>query len=298
MPAERRPGMDHGWYRYEPLPSRPPLPLPGGARLALWVVLHLEHWELAAPEGAHTAPGVHGHWGRTFPDCRTYSHREYGNRIGFFRVLDVLDRHGIRATVAANAAACERYPELVDACRARGYEFAGSGTHATRMITSLLSEPEERAVIASVLDTIERTTGTRPVGWIGQDHGESARTPGLLDDAGLRYVADWPNDEQPYRMTTERGLVSLPRQPEWDDVQLLWLRQQPSPAYPRWVGAAFDRLWQEGAERPRTFEISVHPWLLGQAHRIRYLDEALAAARSREAVWHATGAQIAELVET
>ena len=292
--AERRtPGMDHGHYRFEPMPARPSLRWPDGARVAFWVLLHLEYWELDPPPGAVRDPRLDGEMGSYFPDYRNYSQREYGHRVGIFRVLDVLDRLGLAATVAANAAALERYPYLVEACRRRGWEFAAHGTHATRMITSRMGEAEERAVIAEAIAAVEGATGRRPAGWLGQDYGESPRTPRLLAEAGLAYVMDWPNDDQPYRMTTEPPLVAVPTHPEWDDVQALWLRRVPMPRYPDLISDAFETLYAEGAASGRLFEVGIHPWLLGQAHRIRYLDEALGRIATRPGVWRTTAGEIA-----
>lgn len=293
MPGERRRGMDHTLYGYVPIVDRPALRWPGGAHVALWVVVHLEYWELDPPSGAHRPPGIHGHWGTYFPDYRTHSHREYGNRIGIFRLMEVLDRYGIRATVAANAAVCDRYPFLVQECVRRGWEVMAHGTHATRMLTSRTTEAEERAVIRASVEAVERAAGRRPRGWLGQDFGESDRTPRLVAEAGLEYLSDWANDEQPYPMTVGKPLVSIPYQAEWDDVQLLWLRQLATPRYATIVQEAFERLHADGARSGRVLGLGVHAWLLGQAHRIRYLDEALARISRRDGVWKATGAEIA-----
>ncbi len=293
--AERRgPGMDHGHYAYSALPERPPLRWPEGARVAFWIALYLEYWELDPPSGSVRDPRFAGEFGSFDPDYRSYSQREYGNRVGIFRVLEVLDRHGLRATVAANAAALERYPYLVEACRSRGWEFAAHGSHASRMISSRMNEADERAHIEGALAAVEGATGRRPAGWIGQDYGESAVTPALLAEAGLDYVADWPNDDQPYLMSGARPLVSIPNQAEWDDVQLLWLRRVAMPRYPQLVAEAFDTLYEEGASSGRIFGLGIHPWVLGQAHRIRYLDEALTRIAGRDHVWQASAAEIAE----
>ncbi len=293
MHERRGPGMDHPHYPFSAAPARPVLHWPDAARVALWVVIHLEHWEIDAPPDAVRDRRLDGELGSYYPDYLNFSRREYGNRVGVFRVLDVLDRHRIKATVAANAAACQRYPRLVDAFAQRGYEFAAGGTHAMRMITSLMPEHEERATIASAIEAIRVATGCRPRGWIGQDYGESTRTPRLLAEAGLEYVGDWPNDDQPYRMTVGRPLVSLPCQAEWDDIQMLKLRRMPQPRYPELVEAAFRTLHQEGAGSGRTFCLSIHPWILGQPHRIRYLDEALERIAAFGAVWQATAGDIA-----
>lgn len=254
-------------------------------------MLHIEHWELQAPADAHRDPRFSGEYGSFNPDYGTWGQREYGNRVGVFRVLDALDRHGIRASVALNSSAAERYPQLVRECSARGYEFLGHGSHANRMLTSGMSEDEERTFISDALDTLERVTGVRPRGWLGQDYGESQRTPALLAAAGLDYVADWPNDDQPYPMNAGKPLISLPAQPEWDDVQLLWLRRIAMNCYPDIVDDAFETLYGEGG---RVFCLGLHPWMIGQAHRVKYLRTALQRIFTRTHVWQATAGEIVD----
>lgn len=283
-------GMDNPWYDYSPFPLRPKLPWPRNARVASFVLLHLEYWELIPDETSFKDPRYVGEYGSFVPDYRTWTQREYGNRVGIFRVLDVLDRYQIRAGVAVNALAAERYPFLIEQFKKRKYEFIAHGHSANRMITSKMSEADEKAEIAASLAAIEKAAGVRPTGWLGQDYGESQRTPGLLADAGLDYVLDWPNDDQPYAMKASRKFVSLPNQPEWDDVQQLWLRRIPTPRYPDIVGEAFELLHHEGGQ---VFNLSIHPWLMGMAHRIKYLDEALRRIDRFGNIWQTTPGEVA-----
>jgi peptidoglycan/xylan/chitin deacetylase (PgdA/CDA1 family) len=287
-------GYDHDHFDYSPLPRRSPLAWPGGARIAFSVYLYLEYLELDPPAGTVRDPRYGGALGSYFPDYLNYSHREYGNRVGVFRVLDALNRHGLKATVAANAMLAERYPELVETCVRRGHEIAAHGTAATRMITSAMSEDEERRTIAHALDAVEQASGSRPVGWFGQDFGESPRTPSLLAEAGLSYVADWPNDDQPYAMKVGRPLVSMPNQAEWDDSQAMAVRRVSPPRWRDIVCEAFDYLHAEASPSGSVFTLGLHPWLAGQAHRIRYLDEALARMAGYGEVWQATAAEVAD----
>ena len=208
--------------------------------------------------------------------------------------MDVLDRHGVKVTVAANSEAVRRHPTLVAEFKKRGYEFAAHGSHATRMITSRMSADEERHFIHESRDIVAAATGHLPRGWIGQDFGETPRTPELVAEAGFDYIGDWPNDDQPYRMTTPTPLLSLPVHCDLDDAQLLWLRQVDTHRYPGYVRDAADRLCAEGRETGRMLTLGIHPWLFGMAHRIRYLDEALGALARRDDVWSATGAEIAD----
>ena len=294
MPAELKRGMDHDLYAFSPIGERPALSWPGGSPVALWVVLYLDYWELSTPEGSHRAPDTQGMWGHVFPDLRTWSYRLHGERIGVFRILDVLSRHGIHATIAAGAEICQRHPALVAECAERGHEIAAHGTHATRMITSRMSEDEERRFISESVDAVTKASGVRPRGWFGQDQGESTRTPRLVAESGLNYLADWPNDDQPYWMTLERPLVSLPLQTELDDMQLLWMRQRPTWSYPAAVEAAASRLATEGAAsgRARTLGLGLRSWLFGRPHRIRYLDQTLETLMRRSDVWQASAGSI------
>ncbi len=292
------PGMDHRHYSYSALPDREPLRWPGGERLAFWVLLYLEYWELEAPEDARSDPRFQGEYGSFSPDYRSFTQREYGNRVGMFRVLDLLDRYQLKVSVAANAEAVERYPQIVEACLARGYEFVAHGTHQNRMITSDLDEAEESELIETATASIERATGSRPAGWLSPDSGESTRTPQLLADAGYDYLLDWPNDDQPYMMTTDPGLVSIPYQMEWDDVVALWLRKVPNSRYPDIVGEAFQGLHEEGATTGMLFGLPLHPWVIGQAHRIKYLAQALADITAYDQVWQATAGEVAAYYRT
>jgi allantoinase len=284
-------GMDNPWYDYSPFPKRPALTWPKGARIAFCVVLHLEYWQLVPDESSHRDPRHVGEFGSFSPEYRTWTQREHGNRIGIFRVLEVLDRYQIRAGVAVNALAAERYPYLVEQFRKRKYEFIAHGTSANRMITSKMSEAEEKKEIAESISAIEKASGEKPTGWLGQDYGESHRTPKLLGDAGLDYVLDWPNDDQPYPMKVGKKFVALPNNPEWDDVQQLVMRRIPTTRYPDLVAEAFELLHSEGGQ---VLSLQVHPQVMGLAHRIKYLDEALRRIERFDHVWQATPGEIAK----
>ena len=147
-PPPLKPGMDNPWYDYAPFPQRPKLTWPRNARVGWFVLLHLEYWELIPDEKSHRDPRFVGEFGSFVPDYRTWTQREYGNRTGIFRVLDVLDRYQVRAGVAVNALAAERYPYLIEQFKKRKYEFIAHGHSANRMITSKMSEAEEKAEIA------------------------------------------------------------------------------------------------------------------------------------------------------
>jgi peptidoglycan/xylan/chitin deacetylase (PgdA/CDA1 family) len=291
MPHE---GMDHALYRFSALPERAPLRWPGGT-LAGTVFLYLEHWELLPADGTIRDPRFRDAFGDFRPDYRTYTWREYGNRIGIFRLLDVLDRTRLKVTVAANAGACDRYPYLVDELLKRGYEFAAHGSHATRMLTSRMSEAEERDLIVASIERVSRASGNPCVGWIGQDYAESERTPFLLAEAGLTYLADWPNDDLPYLMAGGR-IISLPNQSELDDVQLMWHRRVLAPRYAEIVTEAATELAAEArrTNAGRFMGLHLHPWLAGMPHRFPHVARTIEAFAVIEGLWSATAAEVAQ----
>lgn len=272
--------------------ERPAITWPGDARIAFWIKMAIETRSSEAPaEGRWKDPRHAAVTGPFQPDHRAFAQHEYGARIGVFRVLDRLERHGLRATAAVNSISARRYPDLMTQLARRGDEIVGHGRIATEMATSQMSEAEERAEIRESLDVLESVTGLRPRGWMGQDYGESARTPMLLDEAGLDYVGDWPDDDQPWLLDTPRRLVSVPAQQAWDDLEQLWFRSIPMPVWRDSLIEAFDVLAEEGG---RSFCLTLHPWLIGMPHRIRYLSEALEEISARPGVWRATGAEIAD----
>ena len=295
MPAERRPGMDHEHYEWSPINRRGAFRWPNGARIALCVVVTLEKMEWEAPPGSFTTPLAGGLGDRPFPDYARVSHREYGHRVGIFRLLDVLEKHGIPATVAMDAMTAEANPYLVDHCRQRGAEIIGHGISASRMITGRMTEEDEEEYVHSSVETLRQATGAVPKGWLGPEYGESERTPGILARAGVNYVCDWVNDEQPYRLPTAHGDVcALPLLWELDDVNALWDRRLPVDRYARLLQESFDGLYEGSRESGLLMAFNLHPWLTGQPFRVGFLDQALGHMVRRQGVWAATGSQIAE----
>ena len=302
MPVDRtyafpdpRPGMDHDHYGWTPLnATRPVLRWPGEARVALCVIVTLEHAEWKRPPESFQIANLPGGYGQgPFPDVTAWSHREYGHRVGIFRVLDVLEKHGIKPTIALDALTAEHYPFLVRHCLTRGCEFIAHGISVNRMITSRMAEDEERAYIHASIDAVTRATGKRPPGWLGPESGESARTPQLLAEAGIRYVCDWVNDEQPYRMKVSKGeLHALPLSMPLDDINALWDRRIDIDQYGDMIRESFETLHRDGTVNARLLALNLHPWLIGQPFRIGSLDAALGHIVRHGGVWAATGSEI------
>ena len=225
-------GYDHAHYDWDPLHRRTPLVWPDNKQIAVSAHVYLEYMELDPPEDAIADARFAGALGSYFPDFQNYSRREFGNRVGIFRVLEILERYGLQVTICANAMAAKRYPYLIEHCRKAGHRFVAHGWSLNRMITSKMSEAEERQHIADCLGSLETALGEKPRGWAGQDYNESAETPNLLAEAGLDFVLDWPNDVEPYYMRTDSPLVWVPNQSEWDDGQLFAVRQVDTWRYP------------------------------------------------------------------
>ena len=302
MPAKREYGMDQDFYPWSPIVTRPALRWPGAARVALAVIVNLEHWDWEVPPGTPVAVspmgGSEGLWSGNqpqFPDIGGWGNHEYGNRVGVFRILDLLDKYGITPTLALDKAVADHYPVLVAEGRKRGAEFIAHGLSRRRLIHIGMSEDEERAYIRASIEAVERATGRRPVGWSGPDFQETPNTPNLLAEAGIRYVCDWGNDEQPYRMTPETGelyslgvnaylddnYIHLHGRRTIDETNLLWRD---------W----FDGLYADGATSGRLMVLHLHPWIMGQPWRIRHLDEVLGHICAHAGVWKATGAEIVD----
>ena len=274
--------MDHLIYPYSALPRRAAQGRPKDAGLSAFVVLFLEHWDLQPPPGSLRDPRMVGEFGSFTPDYRSWSQREYGLRVGIFRVIDALRTAGIRPVIAANALALERLPGLVAQFQDWGCDWLAHGLAATRMMHSNMPLDEQRQHIAASIAALAHATGVQPLGWLSQDWGTTPDTPQLLAEAGIRYTLDWCNDDQPYALTTTPSLLSVPLSAEWDDVQCQWLRQVSPRDHADLALTAFDRLHRECAmhQRAAVFGLGLHPWLSGMPSRIAALRSLLARLRA------------------
>ena len=300
MPAQRRFGMDHEHYDWSPISTRDVLRWPNDAQLALVAIVNLEHMEWSAPQGSYQPANLAGgSTARPFPDYARISHREYGHRVGIFRVLDVLQKYNIKPTLAVDALTAKHYPYLMDYCIKRDCEFVAHGISVSQMITSNMSVDEELEYIRESMSSIKRVTGTDPLGWFGPEYGESERTPQLLAKSNIRYVCDWANDEQPYPLKSPEGeLTALPVMIELDDVIAMAHRRVNVDRYADMLTESFEVLYENGADNGRLMVLNLHPWLIGQPFRINYLDEALSKIVNKPRVWTATGSEITSWYQT
>jgi peptidoglycan/xylan/chitin deacetylase (PgdA/CDA1 family) len=275
----------YGPFPYSPIIKRPRLEWPNGARVALWVIPNIEFFSLE-----DRIPGAGGSAG---PDIPNWSLRDYGNRIGVFRLMKVLDRHGIRATVALNSKLCAMHPEIMQEGDKRGWEWMGHNETNSVRLNEVPSEEEER-IIKNTFATIEQATGTRPSGWLGTGLQETWHTLEHLADQGCEYVCDWVNDDQPYTMTLEGGrrIVSISYSYEINDKPAFEKKMVTADGFGDMIRRQFDVLYQEGAESGRVMAICLHPYIIGQPHRIGALDAALEYICGHKDVWLATGREI------
>ena len=294
MPAERQRGMDHPHYDWSPLPGRPAVQWPGGAPVALAVILLVEHVEFQTPEGTTQVYLPGGVAGSLFPrpNLPFFAHREYGHRIGIFRLLDALRERSVPATIAIDVMAAERYPFLVESGKEYGAEFIAHGISASQVVTSNFSEDTERAYLCASRDRFEAAIGQAPAGWLGPEQSESERTPQLLDELGFDYVCDWPNDEQPYLMSTPSKLVAVPTSYFLDDAFVVWGKPTPPATYVNLVERAFVTLATDGRASGRTLVLVIRPWLSGQPYRISAFEDAITRIVTSGDAWAATTSQI------
>jgi peptidoglycan/xylan/chitin deacetylase (PgdA/CDA1 family) len=220
--------------------------------------------------------------------------REYGSRVGVFRLIETLARHGVRATLAIDAHTALHRRPIARECLRHGWDIAAHGWTATQVISSQMSDEEERLYVRSALDAIERGTGVRPTGWHGAEYGESLRTPALLAEHGITHLLDWPNDEQPLTMHTAAGeLVSIPMSADLDDVFAHWQRKLTMKRWMQSVMDAVDTLADDGRASGRVLVLNLHPWLSGQPYRTTYVDELLTALKLRNDIWWTSPSGIA-----
>jgi allantoinase len=286
---------DHSYYRREPITKRKTLRWPNDALAAVAVVVCAEYYEMRPPLEAFIPPNAPGGFGRgPYPDFRNYSARAYGNRVGIFRIFEALDRYGLRATVALDALTAVHCPQLLPHITRRGLEVVAHGQSVTRTISSQMSITEEREYIRSTLATLEQATGTMPSGWHGPEYGESAQTPAILAELGLRYVLDWPNDEQPVAMTTPNGsIVSIPMLIDFDDVYALFHRKITAARWQRAIQEGVEQIVMDSAHGGRLLVVNLHPWLTGHPSRIGYVEAIFEFLTRHERLWLATTGDIA-----
>jgi allantoinase len=284
-----KPGA-YGPFPYSPIIRRKRLEWPGDARIALWVIPNIEFFALD-----ERVPVSAGGTGGKLPDVPSWSVRDYGNRIGVFRLMEVLDRYGVRGTVALNSNLCARHPEIIEEGRKRRWEWMGHNETNTTRLNEVPAEDEVR-IIRGACAELKRATGERPKGWLGSGLQETWATLDLLVENGIDYVCDWVNDDQPYVMSLDdgRSIVSVPYSHDINDKPAYERMFLTAPEFKDMICRQFDTLYREGADSGRVMAIALHPYLTGTPHRIGALDAALDYICRHDGVWRTTGSEICQ----
>lgn len=288
---KRRYGMDHDRYEWSMLTDRKPVVWPNGAKLAVWVQVALQFYPLN-PQGKPVK--VPGGMTMPYPDLRHFSLRDYGNRVGLYRMLAALDRFKVKPTFALNAELAERVPYLVERIRARGDEVIGHSWNMDSAHAGGLAEADEKALIARSLETLRRLTGQKVRGWVSPGRFNSPQTPDLLREHGIEYFCDWVNDDMPYRFHTRSGdLWAMPLPTEIEDRFLIFENFHSEQSYAEQCIDAAKMLHAEAqTQGGRMLGLAVHPWVLGQPHRIKYFERVLAEITALPGVWCAGAGEI------
>lgn len=292
MPAHR-PLVSHQRFDYEPIHQRSLKAWPGSKRLAVYLGFNLEHFAFGEGLGARLAPAALGG-----PDVLNYAWREYGNRVGAWRCLELFEQLKLPAGVILNTALYDHCPDLVAAFAKRGDELIGHG-HTNAESQGGLPPDDEFALIESCTRRIERESGQRPTGWLSPWIAESAATPDLLARAGYRYTLNWCHDDQPTMMRTAHGdLCAVPYPQELNDIPMIVARQMTGPDFADMIVDQFDEMLEQSAQQPLVMGIALHPYLVGQPHRLRHLRRALAhiVKEGERDVWWTTPGRICEAV--
>jgi allantoinase len=272
---------------YSPISARKKLMLPGGARLALWVIVNVEEWDIneTMPRTVLTPPAG----GSPMPDIPNWAWHEYGNRVGFWRMLEVFDDLRVPAVLAINGSAIARYTAIVDAAKERNWEFIGHGFSQKNM----QKVADEAADIARTSAAIREATGKNPRGWLGPGLTETWNTPDLLAEAGYDYVCDWVLDDQPVELKTRgKPIVNLPYTQECNDVAMMLIQHHKACEYRDRACDQFDQLYFDARDSARVMALVVHPYIMGVPHRFNYLRDTLVHIKQSSGVLFWTGEQI------
>lgn len=281
---------DPGYYDYWPYQNRPKIRWPNGARVAFWVAPNIEFYELNPPRNPQRAA-----WPQPAPAVPGYSIRDYGNRVGHVRQMELLDKYGIRGSISLSAALCEHHPEIIAMCRERDWEFFSHGIYNTRY-TYGMSEAQEREMILDAMETIEKHAGKKPAGYLAPALSHSEVTVDLFAELGGIYSCDLFHDDQPTPVKTRGGqrFVSVPYSLEMNDTIAFAVNKMEPRRYGSMLRDCFDRLYEEGVESGTVMCIPTHNYQISTPHRIKAFEEALEYITGHSDVWVTTGREIAE----
>jgi len=277
------------YYDYVPIVDRKPMELPGGARIAVIPYVNVEHF----PEhlrGTALVPGT----ANLVPDVLNYGWRDYGNRVGLWRIMEIMDAHCMRGTVCLNADAIIEYPRIIEEGEKRKWAWMGHGmNNSPASFLSNIDEEQERKLVGEVLSTMEKALGRKTKGWIGPFLSETPNTPNILADMGVEYLCDFTCDDQPFKFNTRTGsLIGMPYSLELNDVPAFLDLGQSASTFGDMIVDQFDVLYAEGETNPRFMPIVVHSFLAGQPFRAKHLKRAFDYIAGHDKIWFTTGDEI------
>lgn len=284
-------------YPFEPIATRRRMVWPRGAHVAVIVTVALECWDLHPAPGSYGGPQVlpipipPG-----IPDFPNYTWREYGHRVGIWRVFDVLDRHGIKASCPINTEYVRRFPSVIAAAQKRGWEFVAHSALQSDVLSRFADDrPAEEKFLAGVFRDYAALLGERPRGWISPAFSQSPNTLSIVAGLGIRWFSDFGNDDQPYRLKVDgRELLCIPQDMEFPDLSLLLRRNYTAREYEDTLKEQFRVLFDEGADQARLMNLIIHPYALGRAEKIRSVDRVLTFMRKHKKVWFPRRDEIAD----
>ncbi|RWD98801.1 polysaccharide deacetylase family protein [Mesorhizobium sp.] len=273
---------------YSPITQRPDFTWPEGKRLAVHLCLNMEHFAYNEGLGISYSPGI------PHPNSYNWGWREYGNRVGVWRLIDLFDDFELPVSVLLNSAVYDHCPQVTDAFRNRGYEIVGHGRSNSEHQNDF-SEDEERRLIAEATDAMTKHEGRAPKGWLSPGVNPSDVTPDLLQEAGYGYILDWPVDDQPVWMKTRAGhLLSVPYPHEINDIPFVALHHGQPDAFARAIVDNFDEMLEQSRKQSLVYGISIHTFLIGQPFRLRAFRRAIGHILAhRKDIWLTTTGAIA-----
>ncbi len=283
----------HGRYDYRAITDRCDFHWPGARRLAVYIGLNLEHFSFGGGLGAELAPAG------PQPDVLNHAWRDYGNRVGAWRMLELFDALQLPVSVIANSAMYDHAPDLMAAFRARGDEIVGHGrSNSERQGT--MEPAAEAALIAEATQVLTKAEGTPPRGWLSPWISESHVTPDLLRAAGYDYTLNWCMDDQPVWMRTDHGpILSIPYPQEVNDIPSVVGRKDGAAQFADMILDNFDEMLDQSQHQPLVMGIALHPYIVGQPYRLRHLRRALThIAAHRDAIWLTRAGEISDYCRT
>jgi allantoinase len=278
--------MDNTLYDYSPITMRPKLTWPNGARVAFYVGLNIEHYQVDRP-----STSIFGGTAMLVPDPLNYGWRDYAVRVGIWRMIEALDKVGMRASVLLNSDCCQHYPQIIEAGKQRNWAWLAHGKNNSIFQTGL-SVDEERKFLTDIVTTLTKATGQQPKGWLGPALTETFDTPRLLKELGLTYVLDWCADDQPFPLNVP-GMMSVPYSIELNDVSMFLGKSLTGEGFYQIVVDQFDQLYKDGEKTGRVMALCLHPFIINQPYRHKYLERALDYIAGHDGVWLTTSDEIA-----